>query len=44
LPENTGKGVIAVDGRMTERLHLAQAEALLARAAMIERRATARGR
>jgi citrate lyase subunit beta/citryl-CoA lyase len=42
LPENAGKGVVAVDGRMTERLHLAQAEALLARAAMIEERGTAR--
>ena len=30
--ENTGKGVISVDGRMVERLHLAQAERLLARA------------
>jgi citrate lyase subunit beta/citryl-CoA lyase len=35
LPENAGRGVIALDGRMMERLHLAQAEALLARAAMI---------
>jgi citrate lyase subunit beta/citryl-CoA lyase len=32
-PENTGKGVIALDGRMVERLHLAQAEKLLAKAA-----------
>ncbi|MGB3722296.1 MAG: CoA ester lyase [Pacificimonas sp.] len=31
-PENAGKGVVLVDGRMTERLHLAQAEALMARA------------
>ncbi|MCR5857186.1 CoA ester lyase [Mesorhizobium sp. J428] len=31
-PENAGKGVLTVDGRMTERLHLAQAEKLLARA------------
>ena len=30
--ENTGKGVISIDGRMVERLHLAQAERLLARA------------
>lgn len=30
--ENTGKGVISVDGRMVEHLHLAQAERLLARA------------
>ena len=29
LPENAGKGVIAIDGRMVERLHLTQAEALL---------------
>jgi citrate lyase subunit beta/citryl-CoA lyase len=36
--ENAGKGVIALDGRMVERLHLAEAEALLARAAMIEGR------
>ncbi len=33
LPENAGKGVISLDGRMTERLHLSQAERLLARAA-----------
>lgn len=32
LPENTGKGVIRVNGRMVERLHLGQAERLLARA------------
>ena len=32
LPENMGKGVISIDGRMVERLHLAQAERLLARA------------
>jgi citrate lyase subunit beta/citryl-CoA lyase len=32
-PENTGKGVIALDGKMVERLHLAQAEKLLAKAA-----------
>jgi citrate lyase subunit beta/citryl-CoA lyase len=37
-PENAGKGVIALDGRMVERLHLAEAETLLARAAMIEGR------
>lgn len=35
LPENAGKGVIALDGRMVERLHLAQAEKLLAKAAAI---------
>ncbi len=33
-PENSGRGVIQMDGRMVERLHLEQAEALLARAAM----------
>ena len=32
LPENAAKGVISIDGRMVERLHLAQAERLLARA------------
>lgn len=36
LPENAGRGVISLDGKMVERLHLAQAEKLLARAAMIE--------
>jgi len=36
LPENAGKGVIALDGKMVERLHLAQAKALLAKAASIE--------
>ena len=35
LPENTGKGVIALDGRMVERLHLAEAERLVALAAAI---------
>ncbi|ESY16107.1 MULTISPECIES: CoA ester lyase [unclassified Mesorhizobium] len=35
LPENAGKGVIALDGRMVERLHLVQAEKLLAKAAAI---------
>jgi citrate lyase subunit beta/citryl-CoA lyase len=40
LPENAGKGVIALDGRMVERLHLAEAEALLARAARIEGRSS----
>lgn len=38
LPENSGKGVIAVGSRMVERLHLAEAEALLARAAIIQGR------
>jgi citrate lyase subunit beta/citryl-CoA lyase len=33
LPGNAGKGVISIDGRMSERLHLAQAEKLLAKAA-----------
>jgi citrate lyase subunit beta / citryl-CoA lyase len=32
LPQNASKGVISLDGRMVERLHLAQAERLLARA------------
>jgi citrate lyase subunit beta/citryl-CoA lyase len=32
LAENLGKGVIAMDGRMVERLHLEQAERLLTRA------------
>lgn len=31
-PENTGKGAISLDGRMVERLHLAQAERLLEKA------------
>ncbi|MGD9913528.1 MAG: CoA ester lyase [Rhizobiaceae bacterium] len=31
-PENLAKGVISLDGRMVERLHLAQAERLLAKA------------
>jgi citrate lyase subunit beta/citryl-CoA lyase len=31
-PENAGRGVIQIDGRMVERLHLAQAQKLLARA------------
>lgn len=38
LPENAGKGVIALDGRMVERLHLAEAEALIARAERIAAR------
>lgn len=32
LPENAARGVISIGGRMVERLHLAQAERLLARA------------
>ncbi|ANT49089.1 HpcH/HpaI aldolase/citrate lyase family protein [Mesorhizobium amorphae] len=35
LAENAGKGVIALNGKMVERLHLAQAEKLLAKAAAI---------
>ncbi|MFK0692209.1 HpcH/HpaI aldolase/citrate lyase family protein [Mesorhizobium sp. IMUNJ 23033] len=35
LAENAGKGVIALNGKMVERLHLAQAEELLAKAAAI---------
>ena len=31
-PENAGKGVLSLDGRMVERLHLVQAERLLAKA------------
>lgn len=34
-PENAGKGVIALEGRMVERLHLVQAQKLLAKAASI---------
>jgi citrate lyase subunit beta/citryl-CoA lyase len=36
LPENSGKNVLALDGRMVERLHLIQAEKLLAKAAAIK--------
>lgn len=32
LPENAGRGVISMGGKMVERLHLAQAERMLARA------------
>ena len=32
LPENAGKGAVRVDGRMAERLHLAQAQKVLATA------------
>ncbi|MER9329511.1 CoA ester lyase [Mesorhizobium sp. M0152] len=35
LPENSGKAVLALNGRMVERLHLVQAEKLLAKAAAI---------
>ena len=31
LPENAGKGVVQINGKMVERLHLAMAETLLAR-------------
>lgn len=41
-PENDGRGVVQVDGRMVERLHLRSAEALLNKAEMIEERATSR--
>lgn len=37
-PVHQGRGVIRLDGRMVERLHLAQAEALLRRAALIQAR------
>jgi citrate lyase subunit beta/citryl-CoA lyase len=37
-PENAGKGAIRLDGRMVERLHLAEAERLLALDAAIARR------
>jgi citrate lyase subunit beta/citryl-CoA lyase len=30
LPENTGRGVLKVEGRMVERLHLAEARRLIA--------------
>jgi citrate lyase subunit beta/citryl-CoA lyase len=33
LPENADKGVIALDGSMVERLHLAQAQRLLQKTA-----------
>lgn len=38
LPENAEKGVISIDGKMVERLHLAQAERLLARAGRLSGR------
>ena len=41
-PENRDKGVIQIDGRMVERLHLTQAERLLAMdTALKEREKTA---
>jgi len=36
LPENAGKGVLSLDRRMIERLHLDQAEKLLAKAAAMK--------
>ncbi|MEM1402932.1 MAG: CoA ester lyase [Pseudomonadota bacterium] len=36
LPANAGKGVIVVDGKMTELLHLERAQQLVAKAAAIE--------
>lgn len=38
LPENAGKGVIKVDGKMTELLHLKEAQRILAMQAAIEGR------
>lgn len=38
LPENAGRGVVRVEGAMAERLHLAEAEGLIARAALIRER------
>lgn len=38
LPENRGKGAIRLEGRMIERLHLAEAERTLALAAAADRR------
>lgn len=38
LPENAAKGVISLNGRMVERLHLDQAERLIAKAAAIAER------
>ncbi|TPW26077.1 HpcH/HpaI aldolase/citrate lyase family protein [Pararhizobium mangrovi] len=37
-PQNAGRGVIALDGRMVERLHLEAAERLLARARLVDRK------
>jgi citrate lyase subunit beta/citryl-CoA lyase len=37
LPENADKGVVKVDGKMTERLHLAQAQRALAVAEAVAR-------
>ncbi|MGC4024333.1 MAG: CoA ester lyase [Mesorhizobium sp.] len=38
VPENAGKGVISLNGRMVERLHLIQAERLIAKATAITER------
>jgi citrate lyase subunit beta/citryl-CoA lyase len=40
LSENAGKGVINLNGRMVERLHLDQAVMLAAKADLIEKRKT----
>jgi citrate lyase subunit beta/citryl-CoA lyase len=37
LPENAGKGVISLNGRMVERLHLEQAERLLEKSKRMKR-------
>lgn len=37
LPENANKGVIQLDGKMVERLHLLQAQALLEKASLADR-------
>jgi citrate lyase subunit beta/citryl-CoA lyase len=42
-PENSGKGALRVDGKMAERLHLAQAERLVAVAQAIGAKAALRG-
>ncbi|QUD86799.1 HpcH/HpaI aldolase/citrate lyase family protein [Phenylobacterium montanum] len=42
VPENGGKGALRVEGRLAERLHLAQAEALVARAEAITAREAVR--
>lgn len=38
LPDNSGKGVINLHGRMVERLHLEQAMKIAAKADIIEKR------
>lgn len=40
LPQNSGKGVIQMDGKMVERLHLEQAQKLLAKAALQQKTGT----